>query len=321
MFAIKPKHHEVKLVAAHKVSTIFLTKGTLVSTDAMLLALANEVKIIFLDGIGRAQGFVWNGKFGSISTIRKNQALFAQHPAGMDWIRKVAIAKMRTQIEHLQMYFSTHAHHAATLQNTIQQIQKFIGQLQSLDVILEWQKGSLASLIRGTEGVASREYFQALSTLLPVYYQFSERSRKPAKDFFNCVLNYLYGMLYAMVELALIRAGVDPHLGVLHADEYNKPTMVFDFIEPFRYWADQVAMQLFLKEELGHDCFERKDNGFWLGQTGKPIVVQAMNQWMEETIAFQKRIRKRSTHLDLEAQQLAQELLHLQFPTMSNGSI
>lgn len=56
----------------------------------------------------------------------------------------------------------------------------------------------------------------------------------PAFDAFNSLLNYLYGMLYVMVEMALVKAGIDPYMGILHADEYQKITMVYDCIEPYR---------------------------------------------------------------------------------------
>ncbi|MFO7558792.1 MAG: CRISPR-associated endonuclease Cas1 [Desulfobacterales bacterium] len=57
---------------------------------------------------------------------------------------------------------------------------------------------------------------------MPEKYQFSGRSRRPAKDPFNAVLNYCYGMLYSRVEKACILSGLDPFVGFLHTDNYNK---------------------------------------------------------------------------------------------------
>ena len=48
-------------------------------------------------------------------------------------------------------------------------------------------------------------------------------------------------MLYAVVEGGLFASGLDPHLGILHADEYNKPTLAFDMIEPFRPMDRSIA--------------------------------------------------------------------------------
>lgn len=41
-------------------------------------------------------------------------------------------------------------------------------------------------------------------------------------------------MLYSVVEAGLFTAGLDPYLGILHADAHKKPTLSFDLIEPFR---------------------------------------------------------------------------------------
>jgi CRISPR-associated protein Cas1 len=310
MFFIEPKNTEAKSFAVHKVSTIFLTKGTSVSTDAILLALENDVKIIFLDTIGRSIGQVWNGKLGSISTIRKNQAIFTQSIKGVDWIRQIVIQKIESQQDLLSYFLGIFPQYQVLFNKTFETQSKIITNIQEMNIKNTWANQSWGASMRGWEGTCSREYFKCLSTILPIYYQFEERSRKPAKDIFNCLLNYTYGMLYSMVELALIRAGVDPFMGVLHADEYNKPTMVFDFIEPFRKWADETVMNLLLKELVQKDFFEAKDNGLWLSKKGKPIVIESFNTFIEDTIVWNGKPRKRITHLDLKAQQFAQELLN-----------
>ena len=45
---------------------------------------------------------------------------------------------------------------------------------------------------------------------------------------------YAYGVLYGLVEKACIVAGLDPFVGFLHTDNYNKTSLVFHLIEPFR---------------------------------------------------------------------------------------
>ena len=82
--------------------------------------------------------------------------------------------------------------------------------------------------------MTTKKYFEALSSILPEKYKFKSRSRNPAKDEFNAMLNYGYGVLYSMVEKACIIAGLDPYIGFLHTDNYNKKSLVFDVIELFR---------------------------------------------------------------------------------------
>jgi CRISPR-associated protein Cas1 len=57
---------------------------------------------------------------------------------------------------------------------------------------------------------------------------FTSRQKRPAYDPFNVLLNYLYGMLYTAVHLSLLKSGLDPYMGILHADRYGAtPTLVF----------------------------------------------------------------------------------------------
>jgi CRISPR-associated endonuclease Cas1 len=70
---------------------------------------------------------------------------------------------------------------------------------------------------------------------------FKGRSSRPAEDPFNAFLNYAYGVLYSRVEKALIIAGVDPFVGFMHRDDYNMKSMVFDFIEPYRIYAEETV--------------------------------------------------------------------------------
>ncbi len=66
-------------------------------------------------------------------------------------------------------------------------------QLEKMAAIIEGiHDGTLDELrgsIMGLEGVAGREYFAALSLALPDRFRFQGRSRSPAKDEFNSLLN------------------------------------------------------------------------------------------------------------------------------------
>lgn len=105
----------------------------------------------------------------------------------------------------------------------------------------------------GLEGKAARAYFEAISSIMPEKYRFAGRSRNPAKDEFNALLNYGYGVLYSLVEKGCIIAGLDPYLGFLHSDSYNKKSLVFDIIEMFRIYVDETVV--FLSRRMVKDGF------------------------------------------------------------------
>ena len=160
----------------------------------------------------------------------------------------------------------------------------------------------------GIEGTIARVYFQTLGQVLPPDYQFERRSRRPARDVFNAALNYLYGMLYSVVESGLFAAGLDPHLGILHADAYHKPTLAFDLIEAFRPWVDRILLELCLSEELLSSFFTRNQHGLFLNKKGKALLIPHFNGWLQERRKFQYRELTTRNHIYHTAGQLAVRL-------------
>jgi CRISP-associated protein Cas1 len=250
------------LFAVRQIDAIFLTKGTAATTDAYLLALENDIPILFLDGIGHPVGQIWSGKFGSISTIRRHQIQFATHTEGWLWMAKM----LREKIDNQRLTLIEAKPHFENDENAIRRFNRAIPTLQHLANQFErWQPATehnnferIANTFRAWEATASRHYFRFLASIAPPQYQFNNRNFRPARDPFNALLNYLYGILYAQVELALMKTGVDPYLGILHIDRHNRPTMVYDFIEAYRHWADRTALNLVFSNHLPENAFDIK---------------------------------------------------------------
>jgi CRISPR-associated protein Cas1 len=74
-------------------------------------------------------------------------------------------------------------------------------------------------------------------------------------------------MLYGHCESALIHAGLDPFIGIMHRDEYNRPVLVYDFIEQFRHWADYVVCHLCLQEVVCEEFLRSRWVRIGLGQS------------------------------------------------------
>ena len=60
----------------------------------------------------------------------------------------------------------------------------------------------------------------------------------------NAVLNYLYAILEAEARLACLAVGLDPGLGVLHADQKARDSLALDVVEPVRPVVDRFALRV-----------------------------------------------------------------------------
>ncbi len=135
------------------------------------------------------------------------------------------------------------------------------------------------------------------------------RSRNPAKDEFNALLNYTYGILYARVEKACIIAGIDPYVGIIHTDNYNKKSMVFDLIENYRVWADETVINLFAGRKVKQEHFDKLENGYTLNKEGKALLVDAFGTFLNESIRYSNRNIKREDIIQFDCHHIANALI------------
>ncbi|MBV6443379.1 MAG: CRISPR-associated endonuclease Cas1 1 [Saprospiraceae bacterium] len=319
-FRVRLSSGEERLFAVRQVSAVLLTKGTGLSTDAALLAVENDIPVLLLDAQTHyplAQ--VGSGRPGNIATVRKNQAAFSRSSEGFAWVADCIARKIEGQ-RALLRHLAERPAAPPGFTDDIRVTDRIFAALEQ--GFRDWHApaGPLvpgadpADVFRGQEGTASRIYFQKIATWLaaqsaiPNPQSFEGRRKRPAYDPFNALLNYLYGMLYTSVHLSLLKSGLDPYLGVLHADRYGgSPTLVFDAIEPYRPWADRVAVQLVESGQVNADFFEpdAEERGLWLSSAGKSAVIDAMLAFMENSTPYDRRQVKRKVQIDLDAQKLA----------------
>ncbi len=292
-----------------KLKSVLISKGAQISSDAAMLAIENNIDVFFVDGTGKPVGRIWSNKFGSITTIRRKQLDFTFSKEAVDWIKSIIIEKIDNQIAlllTLQVKHSADEQKMKTYINRLSDYQTKISGLKG-DVVSD-----IAASLRGWEGSASNNYFKAVNMVIPEEYKFPGRSQHPATDVFNALLNYGYGVLYGKLEAALIKAGIDPYVGVFHREDYNRPVLVFDVIEKFRVWIDFVVISLTAQKAINEECYSvKKDGSYWLEALGRRILIQSINDYFEEVIMYNGLERSRATHLNLYAQSLAQMFLNL----------
>jgi CRISP-associated protein Cas1 len=313
MFDVRKKQEDgtwsSRHLSAHKVKSIWMGRGTSLSSDAAALALVNNIDIVFLQNDGVPLGRIWHSRIGSTTLIRKKQLEMVTGPQGVEWTKTWLGEKLNNQAQFIKDLKKHRPQHHAYLQEKIEKIEA----LQQAILLLEANQmdSALAGTLHGLEGTAGRLYFEVLSKVMLSPWQFAGRSSRPAQDPFNAFLNYAYGVLYARVEKSIVLAGLDPYLGILHRDDYNHKSMVFDFIEPFRIWADKTVFTLFSGKKVNQSHFDQlAGGGYSLNQEGKKLLMEQYNDYLEkDVIRYKNRNRTRATILLLEAHRFAQAVL------------
>lgn len=292
-------------VSCKKVSSILISTAAYITTDAIKMAMENNIDIVFIDEFGDPYGRVWHSKLGSTTLIRRRQLEIAETEEGLklalEWVR----TKFANQTGLLQKLRQTRPHKSAEITSYIDKLTAVMKGLDSLSSTIDDCRGT----IMGIEGSGGRIYFEALSSLMPDRFKFEGRSRNPAKDEFNALLNYSYGVLYSKVEKACIIAGLDPYVGFIHTDHYNKKSLVFDLIENYRIWADEVVINLFAGRKVKVEHFDKIPNGLTLNKEGKAVLLTDFNSFMDESIRYRGRNIKRDNIIQFDCHKIANELI------------
>lgn len=291
-------------IPAVGIDSIQISRGAQITSDAVMLAIEKEIEVMFMDKTGKPIGRIWSPRYGSISTIRKGQLNFTYSHNAVEWIKEVLLKKIENQ-QALMLLFNNGNHPEVKTEKNIARLEDYRTKIRKLDGEIV---NDIAPMLRGWEGQASRIYFSTINTFLPEQYRFSVRSQHPALDITNAFLNYGYGILYGRIEGALIKAGVDPYIGILHRDDYNRPVLVYDIIEMYRIWVDYVVYTLLAQNVITEEFYSvREDGSYWLEALGRRVLIQSLNDYMDEVITQKGVTRSRLTMLSLYVQSLAQK--------------
>lgn len=301
MLVIKNELSEKK-ISLKQVDSILINKGCSISSDVIYSVIENNIDMTFGSRTGKPVGRVWGVNFGSVSTIRKQQLAFSQSTDATKLVAEILIRKIQNQQSVMLLLHTASRQTDKVIEKWSVFLEKYIEKFRSIP---ESKIEEISDTFRGWEGYCSKKYFETINIHLPEQYRFEKRSKRPASDMFNALLNYSFGILYSKVEVALIKAGIDPYIGIFHRDEYNRPVLVYDIIELFRYWAEIVVVKLCMQQIIFPEFFDIENDGYFLNSDGKRILIQSFNDYMEEIISLNGLERSRNTHIEQYAFSLA----------------
>lgn len=296
-----------RTISPKMIHGICILSECLISSSAIRLAIQERIPILFFDAFGGASGRVWSAEFDRLPQIRRNQVLFeCDRPGAAVWAAGLYRLKARGQTENLRFF-----------EADPERLREAEALLSRFDPEI-WRKiPDFEDKIMQLEAQVAAIYWDAVAELLPAGFGFQKRSRQPAEDMFNAALNYLYGMLYNTVEGAVFAAGMDPFLGVVHADEYNKPTLVFDLIEPFRAWIDRLLIELCRNEQILPRHFDFSEKAVTLNKEGKRLLIPAFESCMQNSLHWENREAGAKNHIYQYAGTFAEFLENYKPETLS----
>ncbi len=134
---------QVSEVSAKKVSSIMITTAAYITTDAIKLAMDNNIDVIFLDEFGDPFGRVWHSRLGSTTLIRRKQLAVAETEEGFRLALSWIVRKLDNQTELLTRLRTTRTSKSAWITSYIEKLRGSRQALESLNGTIDtmqWEK-------------------------------------------------------------------------------------------------------------------------------------------------------------------------------------
>jgi CRISPR-associated protein Cas1 len=165
-------------------------------------------------------------------------------------------------------------------------------------------------VLMGLEGSGADAYWSAFRTLLPEWCSFEGRRHSPPPDGVNAMLSFGYTLLTGEAVTALHASGLEPGIGVIHAEGNDKPSLALDMMEEFRpVITDSVVLNLLRREQITRKSFrsESGKDSVLLTHESRKIVLAAIEERMLQIFSYPATNKKVSYRraLYLQAQAVA----------------
>lgn len=154
------KHFDI---SPHKVESIVITNQAMITTQAIVAALENNIDVIFLDKYGNPIGRVWFAKMGSTALICRKQLEVAEDKKGLELATDMIRQKLENQTGFLKKLMHARPFKENLFENSIKIINDSLSSLSIFDGTIKNARNS----IMGFEGTADRAYYQCLSKIMP----------------------------------------------------------------------------------------------------------------------------------------------------------
>jgi CRISPR-associated protein Cas1 len=243
------------------------------------------------DGTVLITSAAWRNNDGR---LRRQQALATTNGTGIAIAKSLVSEKLRGQLDVLQDRPDTAA--------AVDAVRRALGQVE--------QCATAAELMR-VEAEAAAAYWQSLagttltfarrdlpripphwSSLGPRSSPITRSPRRAATPG-QALLNLAYGAATAEAAIACSTLGLDPSLGVLHADQRARDSMALDLLEPCRPIVDQYVLELIASHTFAARDFREDGQGqVWVTTRLTRQIGETCAIWRRELAPFAERVAK-----------------------------
>lgn len=269
-------------VPMHHIGGVVLFGNVMVSPFALHRCAEDGRSVVMLTEQGRFKARLEGPQSGNVLLRRAQHQLLGDELRSLDLIRSILAGKL----QNCRVVLMRGAREALNQDNK----ERLTLAANSLAASIRALPGAAdIEVLRGIEGQAAREYFDAFNALLRVNqedFAMHGRNRRPPRDRINALLSFLYAMLTNECVSAIESVGLDPQVGFLHVLKPGRPALALDLMEEFRpLLADRMALTLINRQQLQPSDFKERPGGaIQMSENARRTVLNAWQQRKQDEV-------------------------------------
>jgi CRISPR-associated endonuclease Cas1 len=264
---------------------VILNAAGMVTLDALRWCSALGVGVVVFGRDGSAE-LTSTPRMTDDARLRRTQALASLQPYGLDVARWLISRKIMGQGKLVLQRFDD-----SVTAETIGDLALAVDGAKTIDELRQFEASAAALYFGSWSGRAECvPTFAAkdLRRIPPHWSRYEGRrsvlasaaSNRKAERPVNAILNYVYALVEAEAILACHAVGLDPGLGIVHADAKGRQSLALDLMEPVRpevdaFVLDMVERRTFRKAEFT----ETADGHVRLLAPLTHALAETMPQW------------------------------------------
>lgn len=267
---------------------------------ALRHAMAHDIPVAFIEGHGGAIGHAV-GRFDRHAARHLAQARIVLDPAArLDLAHRIVEGRIHNQQRLLKRL--NRGRHLPAVREAAERLlmtRRKLGGARSIDEAM------------GHEGAAAQIYWPAISTLLRHGFRLPRRVRHPAPDPVNAMLDWLSSMLTRDITALILRHGLHPGFGALHAARDGGDAAAYDLIEEFRApIVEALTVNLINNRYLGPADFYQDGEAVRISRDGRFQIVRGYERWLDHHVLSSRR-KMRTTWRGLIEEQVEAYVRHV----------
>lgn len=250
-----------------EVDRVLLFGNAQITTQVLALLFKHGIHVGFFSSSGRYRGQLVSPECGNVFLRLAQHARYAEPLFRLAFARELVATKIRAGRSLVRRYSRNHPDSRDRMDETADHLSR---------ALVEVDAAESAQALLGIEGAAAAHYFRAFDRMVRPPFSFQRRSKHPAHNAVNALLNLGYTMLTNEVASRLEAVGFDPRIGYYHGVRYGRSSLALDLVEAHRVDViDRLTLGIMNRRILAPEDFEEKGD-----ELGTRLALPALRRYL-----------------------------------------